>query len=64
MSEVEQLTHSRSEGLLQRNSELIPGGLASINRRVKPCIAFANGFPIASLDRESYFEYHGRKVVL
>jgi glutamate-1-semialdehyde 2,1-aminomutase len=32
---------SKSLDLLARNSEVIPGGLASINRKTEPCIAFA-----------------------
>jgi glutamate-1-semialdehyde 2,1-aminomutase len=34
---------ARSRELLAENERLIPGGLASINRKAEPCIAFAKG---------------------
>lgn len=54
------MTHTRSAELLLRNQELIPGGLASINRKADPCIAFAraDGSRLWDLDGNEYIDYH------
>ena len=41
-------------------SQLIPGGLASINRRAEPCIAFtkAKGSRMWDVDGNEYLDYH------
>ena len=51
---------TRSAELLQRNSEVIPGGLASINRKAEPCIAFARacGSRLWDVDGNEYIDYH------
>jgi len=55
------LTLDRSLELLNRNSDWIPGGLASINRKTDPCIAFAkaHGSRLWDLDGNEYIDYHG-----
>src|ERR1700712_2049088 len=54
------LNHKRSNELLARNSEVIPGGLASINRRADPCVAFtrAQGSRMWDVDGNEYIDYH------
>ena len=54
------LSHTRSLQLLERNSEVIPGGLASINRKADPCIAFvrARGSHMWDVDGNEYIDYH------
>ena len=50
----------RSVAILERNSEVIPGGLASINRKADPCIAFARaqGSRMWDVDGNEYIDYH------
>lgn len=50
----------RSAELLQSNQLLIPGGLASINRKADPCIAFARaqGSRMWDVDGNEYIDYH------
>jgi glutamate-1-semialdehyde 2,1-aminomutase len=52
------LIHSAE--LLARNQEVIPGGLASINRKADPCIAFksALGSRMWDVDGNEYIDYH------
>ncbi len=52
--------HERSTQVLQRNSQFIPGGLASINRKADPCIAFARaqGSRMWDVDGNEYIDYH------
>ncbi|HEX3601211.1 MAG TPA: aspartate aminotransferase family protein [Lacipirellulaceae bacterium] len=52
--------HSRSQKLLADNEQVIPGGLASINRRAEPCIAFAKakGSRLWDIDGHEYIDYH------
>jgi glutamate-1-semialdehyde 2,1-aminomutase len=54
------LRYDRSEVVLRKNSEVIPGGLASINRRAEPCIAFARaqGARMWDVDGNEYIDYH------
>lgn len=54
------LNHSKSAALLARNSEVIPGGLASINRKADPVIAFARaqGSRMWDVDGNEYIDYH------
>jgi glutamate-1-semialdehyde 2,1-aminomutase len=54
------LSHARSAELLERNSAVIPGGLASINRKAEPCIAFARaqGSHLWDVDGNEYIDYH------
>jgi len=54
------LSFERSRELLARNEQVIPGGLASINRRAEPCIAFARavGSHLCDLDGHEYIDYH------
>jgi len=49
-----------SADLLQRNQQVIPGGLASINRKADPCIAFARaqGSRMWDVDGNEYIDYH------
>lgn len=53
-------SHARSAELLARNSEVIPGGLASINRKADPVIAFARaqGSRMWDVDGNEYIDYH------
>ena len=53
-------TFPRSEEILERNSRLIPGGLASVNRKADPCIAFcrAQGSRMWDVDGNEYIDYH------
>jgi len=50
----------RSQELIERNSKVIPGGLASINRKADPCIAFerARGSRLWDVDGNEYIDYH------
>src|SRR5882757_6879252 len=54
------LNHAKSQQLLEQNSSLIPGGLASINRKADPCIAFARaqGSRLWDVDGNEYIDYH------
>lgn len=54
------LSKTQSEQLLSLNSEVIPGGLASINRKADPCIAFtrAKGSKLWDIDGNRYIDYH------
>jgi glutamate-1-semialdehyde 2,1-aminomutase len=58
--ESSKLSHERSAQLLERNSAVIPGGLASINRKADPCIAFARaqGSHMWDVDGNEYIDYH------
>jgi glutamate-1-semialdehyde 2,1-aminomutase len=51
---------AKSRRLLESNEEVIPGGLASINRRAEPCIAFtkAAGARLWDLDDNEFIDYH------
>jgi glutamate-1-semialdehyde 2,1-aminomutase len=53
-------SHAKSAALLARNSEVIPGGLASINRKADPVIAFARaqGSRLWDVDGNEYIDYH------
>ena len=53
-------SHVNSAALLERNQRVIPGGLASINRRADPCIAFvrAKGSRLWDADGNEYVDYH------
>src|SRR4051794_15217513 len=50
----------KSQELLAQNSKLIPGGLASINRKADPVIAFASakGSRLWDVDGNEYLDYH------
>jgi glutamate-1-semialdehyde 2,1-aminomutase len=52
--------YSRSQQLLAENEQVIPGGLASINRRCEPCVAFAKavGSHLWDVDGHEYIDYH------
>src|SRR4029079_18842778 len=54
------LSLAKPQQLLQRNEQVIPGGLASINRRAEPCIAFAKaaGSHLWDVDGNEYIDYH------
>src|SRR5262245_22267908 len=54
------LCFAKSRQLLERNEQVIPGGLASINRRAEPCIAFekAVGSHLWDIDGNEYIDYH------
>jgi glutamate-1-semialdehyde 2,1-aminomutase len=56
----EAVDFARSRQLLTRNEQVIPGGLASINRRAEPCIAFARaaGSRLWDVDGYEYIDYH------
>ncbi len=49
-----------SRRLLKENEQVIPGGLASINRKADPCIAFckAIGSRLWDVDGNEYIDYH------
>lgn len=51
---------SKSQELLAENSKLIPGGLASLNRKAEPVIAFARakGSKLWDVDGNEYIDYH------
>ncbi len=51
---------ARSRGLLERNAQWVPGGLASLNRKTDPPIAFrrAVGSRMWDLDGNEYIDYH------
>jgi glutamate-1-semialdehyde 2,1-aminomutase len=50
----------KSQELLAENSRLIPGGLASLNRKADPVIAFvrAKGSRLWDIDGREYIDYH------
>src|SRR5688500_15341228 len=50
----------KSQQLLAANSQLIPGGLASLNRKADPVIAFARakGAHLWDVDGNEYIDYH------
>jgi glutamate-1-semialdehyde 2,1-aminomutase len=50
----------RSQQLLTENSKVIPGGLASLNRKADPVIAFARakGSRLWDVDGNEYIDYH------
>ena len=50
----------KSQQLLDENSRLIPGGLASLNRKADPVIAFirAKGSRMWDIDGHEYIDYH------
>ncbi len=52
--------HSKSYELLKKNAQVIPGGLASINRMADPCIAFmrAKGSRLWDVDGNEYIDFH------
>jgi glutamate-1-semialdehyde 2,1-aminomutase len=54
------LSFAKSRQLLEANEQLIPGGLASINRRAEPCIAFAKavGSRLWDIDGNEFIDYH------
>lgn len=51
---------SRTQEILARNSRYIPGGMASVNRRTDPPIAFARGQGayLWDVDGNQYIDYH------
>lgn len=55
-----ELTTTKSQALLERNSQWIPGGLASLNRKTAEPIAFARakGSRMWDLDGNEYIDYH------
>jgi glutamate-1-semialdehyde 2,1-aminomutase len=59
-SDAKNLNLQKSRDLLARNEEVIPGGLASMNRRCEPCIAFAKarGSRLWDVDGNEYIDYH------
>ncbi len=50
----------KSQALLTENARLIPGGLASLNRKADPIIAFsrAKGSRLWDIDGHEYIDYH------
>ena len=54
------MTWPNSEQLLAENARLIPGGLASLNRKADPVIAFvrAKGSRLWDIDGNEYIDYH------
>ena len=50
----------KSQELLNENSKLVPGGLASLNRKADPVIAFARakGSHLWDVDGNEYIDYH------
>ena len=51
---------TRSAEMLARNSESVPGGMASLNRAADPVIAFsrAEGSKLWDVDGNEYIDYH------
>lgn len=60
VSDQTPLSFSKSRQLLENNEQVIPGGLASINRRAEPCIAFAKaiGSHLWDIDGNEFIDYH------
>lgn len=54
------MIRQKSQQLLDENSKLIPGGLASLNRKAEPVIAFARakGSRLWDVDGNEYIDYH------
>ena len=54
------MSFAKSNALLETNEQVIPGGLASINRRAEPCIAFAKaiGSRLWDIDGNEFIDYH------
>jgi len=54
------ISKSRTHEILARNSRYIPGGMASVNRRTDPAIAFARGQGayLWDVDGRRYIDYH------
>jgi glutamate-1-semialdehyde 2,1-aminomutase len=50
----------KSQALLHQNAAMIPGGLASLNRKADPLIAFvkAKGSRLWDIDGHEYIDYH------
>jgi glutamate-1-semialdehyde 2,1-aminomutase len=59
-TEIVSRCFAKSGELLANNEQLISGGLASINRRAEPCIAFARakGSRLWDVDGNEYIDYH------
>ena len=53
-------TTTRSQDLLERNKQWIPGGMASVNRATTPTLAFAKakGAYMWDVDGKQYIDYH------
>lgn len=51
---------SKTQAILEHNSRFIPGGMASVNRRTDPPIAFARGEGayLWDVDGKKYVDYH------
>ena len=60
IQESPKFVHTKSRQLLEQNSHLLPGGLASINRKADPCIEFAraHGSRLWDVDGNHYIAYH------
>ena len=60
------LSFARSRELLVSNEQVIPGGLASINRRAEPCIAFTRvvGSHLWDVDGREYIDDHSHVNLL
>jgi glutamate-1-semialdehyde 2,1-aminomutase len=54
------MNRPESQKILDENSQLIPGGLASLNRKAEPVIAFARakGSKLWDVDGNEYIDYH------
>jgi glutamate-1-semialdehyde 2,1-aminomutase len=54
-------SHSKSDSLLKRNTQYIPGGVVSTNRDVEPRIAFrrGQGALMWDMDGNEYVDFHG-----
>lgn len=54
------MEHSQSTALFERNNQVIPGGVVSLNRRVEPNIAFVKGrgAHLWDADGNRYIDYH------
>jgi len=50
----------KTNALLRRNEQWIPGGLSSLNRRADPCLSFAEGRGgrVRDFDGNEYIDYH------
>lgn len=60
LAQPSSMDFTKSRELLQANEQWIPGGLASINRRAEPCIAFcrAKGSRLWDIDGHEFIDYH------
>jgi len=59
-SDTSERVFTKSAEVLESNSQVVPGGLASVNRKAEPVIAFARaqGSRMWDVDGNEYIDYH------